>query len=68
MGSMDRWDVVLLAVVGYVAVMALVRLMAKRRDQVFDELQKQVEAEQHRKRAEEKEERRRERAGEDHAA
>ena len=53
MGIMDRWDVALLAVVGYVAVMALVRLMTRHRDQVVDELQKQVEAERRRKKAEE---------------
>ncbi len=53
MGFMDRWDVALLAVVGYVAVMALVRLMTRHRDQVVDELQKQVEAERRRKKAEE---------------
>ena len=54
MGSMDRWDVALLAVVGYVAVMALVRLMTKRRDQMIDELQEQVKDEQRHKKAEEK--------------
>jgi hypothetical protein len=39
---MNRWDVVLLAVAGYVAVMALVRLMIRRRRQVLDELRRQV--------------------------
>ncbi len=57
MGIMDRWDVALLAVVGYVAVMALVRLMTRHRDQVVDELQKQVEAERRRMKAEEKNQR-----------
>ncbi len=54
MGSMDGFDVALLAVVGYVAVMALVRLMTKRRDQMIDELQEQVKDEQRHKKAEEK--------------
>ena len=35
---MDRWDVVLLVVAGYVAVTALVRLMIRRRDRLLDEL------------------------------
>ena len=68
MGSMDRWDIALLAVVAYVAVMALVRLMAKRRDQMFGELKEQVKAEQSRKWVEEKEKKRRERENEDQAA
>lgn len=35
---MNRWDVVLLVIAGYVAVTALVRLMIRRRDQLLDEV------------------------------
>jgi hypothetical protein len=44
---MDRWDVVLMLVAAYVAVMALVRLMARRRDQVVADVERQLES--HRK-------------------
>jgi len=37
---MDRWDVVLLVVAGYVAITALIRLMIRRRDQLLDELRR----------------------------
>jgi uncharacterized membrane-anchored protein YhcB (DUF1043 family) len=40
----DRWDVVLALVAGYVAVMTLVRLMARRRDQDIAEVQKQLDS------------------------
>jgi hypothetical protein len=46
---LTRSDIILLAVAAYVAVMALVRLMQRRRDQVVSEVQQQVEA--HRKHA-----------------
>ena len=39
---MNRWDVVLLVVAGYVAAMALVRLMIHRRRQVLDEFRRRV--------------------------
>jgi hypothetical protein len=41
---MDRWDIVLALVAGYVAVMALVRLMARRRDQDVAEVQRQLDS------------------------
>jgi hypothetical protein len=41
---MDRWDIVLALVAGYVAVMTLVRLMARRRDQDVAEVEKQMES------------------------
>lgn len=54
MGWIDRWDIALLLVAGYVAVMTLVRLMARRRDQNIAEVEKQMESlrnqSQHRKR------------------
>jgi len=45
MGNMDSWDVTLLIVAGYVAIVALVRLMARRRNQVYEELRRQAETE-----------------------
>jgi hypothetical protein len=39
---MNHWDVVLLVVAGYVATTALVRLMIRRRDQVLDELRREI--------------------------
>ena len=47
MGWIDRWDVVLLLVAAYVAGMALVRLMARRRDQDVADVERQLES--HRK-------------------
>jgi type II secretory pathway pseudopilin PulG len=44
MGWIDRWDIVLMLVAGYVAVMTLVRLMARRRDQNVAEVEKQMAA------------------------
>jgi len=35
---MDSWDIALLAVAGYVAVLALSRLMTRRRNQLVEEL------------------------------
>ncbi len=42
---MDSWDVTLLVVAGYLAVVTLVRLMARRRNQVFEELRQKAEDE-----------------------
>jgi predicted exporter len=42
MGWLDRWDIVLLAVAAYVAVMALVRLMTRRRDEDIADVQQQL--------------------------
>jgi hypothetical protein len=42
----DGWDVALLVAAVYIAVTALVRLMLRRRDQVLEELRRQVEHEQ----------------------
>ena len=62
---MNSWDVVLLVVAGYLATMALVRLMIRRRDQLLDEFRQRMKAEKKRKEAEAEEEelrRRRDRA------
>jgi len=48
MDWMTRTDLLLLAIAAYVAVMTLVRMMQRRRDQVVADVQRQVEA--HRKR------------------
>ncbi len=42
---MDSWDVVLLVVAGYLAVMALVRLMIRRREQLVVQLRVRMEEE-----------------------
>ena len=39
---MDRWDVIIILVAGYVAVVSLVRLMTKRRDELIDEVHEQL--------------------------
>lgn len=46
---MTRTDFILLAIATYIAVMTLVRMMRRRRDQLIADVQRQVEA--HRKRA-----------------
>lgn len=40
---MDTWDVVLIVVAAYLAVMALVRLMNKRREQMLTCLREEME-------------------------
>ncbi|MGD0382036.1 MAG: hypothetical protein ABSA77_00850 [Thermoguttaceae bacterium] len=45
MGNMDSWDVTLLVVAGYLAIVTLVRLMARRRNQVYAELRQKAEDE-----------------------
>ncbi len=44
----DRWDVVLLAIAVYVAVMALVRLMARRRQELVADLERQTKSQRRR--------------------
>ena len=41
---LGRWDIVLALIAGYVAVMAIVRLMARRRDQDVAEVERQMES------------------------
>lgn len=45
MGNMDGWDLTLLLVAGYLAVVTLVRLMTNRRDQMLSRLREQLEKE-----------------------
>ena len=40
---MDRWDILIIAAAGYVAIVTLVRLMAARRNQLVDQVRHQIE-------------------------
>jgi hypothetical protein len=40
--GMDRWDVIIIFVAGYVAVMSLARLMARRRNQALEQIRGQI--------------------------
>jgi len=44
MGWIYRWDIALMLVAGYVAVMTLVRLMSRRRDQNVAQIEMQMDA------------------------
>jgi hypothetical protein len=55
MENMTGWDLALLVVVGYVAVMSMARLMIARRDQFLAEFRQETKAEQERLAAEEAE-------------
>ena len=57
MADWSTWDVIVLLAAGYVASMALVRLMRNHRDKIVSELQQQWELEQQRKEEEERLER-----------
>ena len=46
---MDTWDVVLIVVAGYLAVMTLVRLMNGRRGQMLTQLREEMEKSKKRK-------------------
>jgi hypothetical protein len=63
MGNMDSWDVTLLVVAGYLAVVTLVRLMARRRNQLYEEFNQQAEIELKHKKIQEALEKRRQKAG-----
>ena len=39
---MDRWDVIIIVVAGYVAVMTLVRLMSSRHNQMLVQIREQL--------------------------
>ena len=39
---MDRWDILIAAVATYVAVMTLVRLMVRRRNELISDIQQQI--------------------------
>ncbi len=40
--GMDRWDVIIIVVAGYVAVMTLVRLMSSRHNQMLVQIREQL--------------------------
>jgi hypothetical protein len=48
---MDRWDVLIVAVAAYVAVMTLVRLMTHRRDELVGQVRQQIDDLQKQKKA-----------------
>jgi hypothetical protein len=50
--NLDRWDVALLAIAGYVAVVTLTRMMAQHRNRLVADLERQATAEQRRQKAE----------------
>lgn len=45
MATMDNWTIALLVIAAYLAVMALVRLMIRRRDQLLNRFREEMEAE-----------------------
>lgn len=47
---MDRWDIFIVCVAGYVAIMALVRLMTGRRNQLISQVREQMADMQKKKR------------------
>ena len=47
--ELARWEIALLVVAGYVAIVSLVRLMVRRRDELVSDLRKKIRAEQLRK-------------------
>ncbi len=49
MGNMDSWDLTLMVVAAYLAIVALVRLMHRRRNQVIEKLRQEAETEKRRK-------------------
>ncbi len=61
MNAMSTFDVVLLTAATYLAVITLVQLMRRRREDIIKDLTKEVELEQERIREEKKKEKRRQR-------
>ena len=54
MDALSRWDIALLVISGYMAVLALVRLMARYREELVADVRRQMEAEQARRKAAQK--------------
>ena len=48
---MDRWDLLIIFGAGYVAVMSLVRLMARRRNELVDHVREQIQGQQPKKKS-----------------
>ena len=57
--TMNFWEFALFCAAAYVAIVTLVRVMRRKRDDLLDELAQEAEAEQQRLRAEEQMEKRR---------
>ncbi len=51
---MDRWDVIIIVVAGYVAVMTLVRLMSSRHNQMLVQIREQLTKQLRKKKKEKK--------------
>ncbi len=51
---MDRWDIIIILVAGYVAVMTLVRLMSSRHNQMLVQIREQLTKQLHKKKKEKK--------------
>lgn len=51
---MDRWDLLIIGVAGYIAVMALMRMMANRRNELVAHAREQVAAQLKKKKKQEK--------------
>ena len=64
MEHMDAWDVALLAVAGYVAVLSLARLMLRQRDRLLDELRGRMLQEKRRKKKQQQQQQRKARQDE----
>ncbi len=59
--GMDGWDLAVIAVASYVALVALARLMLHRRDEIVNELTEQVKEARRRRKSERQRARRRQR-------
>jgi hypothetical protein len=55
MENMDRWDLAFLVVGGYVAILALTRLMARHRDHLLGRLRQRMEQQKQLQRKQEQE-------------
>ncbi len=53
---MDRWDIIIILVAGYVAVMTLVRLMSNRHNQMLVQIREQLTKQLRKKKKEKKKE------------
>jgi hypothetical protein len=60
-GELNHWEILLLLIAGYVAVMSLVKLMNARRDMLVKQVEQQVAAERERRKKLEKKRRHQER-------
>ncbi len=59
MPNLSGWDIAIMVAATYISIVTLVRLMRRRRDEVVAQLHMQIETAKQRKRAEERDEKRR---------